>query len=226
MHPDPSLRKGMNEIAQAYIAALGARPLSGFIPNLTTRVQAFAWEGRVLPLTINDGEKTGTYVCSPLTAYTRYTREELRNLPMRVFDTPLKTAIMLLDWLLRLAAIDRIVHVNNWMLSTNLNGGLVIKDAAAFTQALITAHGDHIIAVRSLNRWSDARLMQSLAGSGWLLVPSRQVYVIDNIRESWLCRRDARRDVQLAADTQLRFTAIEQMSVEDAAMIAELYAKL
>src|SRR6202035_672140 len=136
---------------------------------------------RVVPITINAGEPTGTYVCSPHTAYVRYAREEIATLPTRSFDAPLRALLAVVGRLLEVARIDDIVHINNWMLSTNLNGGLVIRAPAAFARDLTDEFPRSIIAIRSLNAWSDRVLMDALTAAGWHLLPSRQVYVIDDL---------------------------------------------
>jgi len=52
--------------------------------------------------------------------------------------------------LLRAARINRIVHLNNWMLSTNLHGSWTGEGLTEIREHLVGHFPDHIIAARSL----------------------------------------------------------------------------
>lgn len=218
--------EGMNALAQAYVASLRAAGIGAMVANLSTRIETLRVGNRVLPLTINQSEPTGTYVCSPHTAYVRYLREELTALPLPLLRPPLAAMVSGFDRMLRAARIDDIVHLNNWLLSTNLNGGLDIGDTAALAAQMTAAYPNSIIAIRSLNGWADRKVLDALVRGGWDLFPSRQIWVIDDFGRNWQGRRDTRRDRALADAGKLAGTELDRMNDADAARIAHLYALL
>jgi hypothetical protein len=82
--------------------------------------------------------------------------------------------------LLSAARIDRLVQVNNWLLSTNIypsdwDG----DDLKAMTALLVERWPDHAIGFRSLNGFSNPVVLERLRSLGYLALPSRQVYIFD-----------------------------------------------
>ena len=170
----------------------------------------------------NRSEPTGTYVCSRHTAYIRYAREELTTLPARQFDLPLRGLIATFDHLLRLARIDDFVHLNNWLLSTNLVGGLDVEDGQALANDLAAAFPRSLLALRLLNNVAHACLIERLQAGGWVLLPSRQIYLIADIERDWRPRTEARHDRVLIGDGRYSRDEIAVMSQRDAERIAAL----
>ncbi len=71
----------------------------------------------VLPLTVNDTEYGNAWVCSPYTAYALYSKEEMHLLESRVLRRGLAGLADGMGGVLKAARINRMVQVNNWMLS-------------------------------------------------------------------------------------------------------------
>ena len=128
--------------------------------------------------------------------------------------------------LLRSARVNRVVHVNNYMLSTNLHGGWSGGDIDAIRDLLVQLYPEHLIAVRSLNDWSDAALWRRFAASRWKMLPSRQIYVTEDVKNEWTPHRDTRRDLALLATVSDRVDRLETLRPGDAERIAQLYAML
>ena len=88
-------------------------------PNMDTRPAFLQTPGGELPLTINDAEWDNSYVLSPWTHYITYGSTELQHLPGRLLRA---LGVILLKGLgkwLRRSDFNRVVMVNNWLLSTN-----------------------------------------------------------------------------------------------------------
>jgi len=186
-----------NRIAQAYVAAFVQDGARRYIANLDTRVDLFAWGEHVLPVTVNSGATAGTFVCSARVGYIDYTREELRHFPDPRLAAVLGLVVSALDPLLALCDIDRIVHVSNWMMSTNLPVNLDGTLTKERTAELVGQFPRHVLAMRSLTWSYSAGLMAALEQAGWTLLPCRQNYLVDNVAKQTLRKRDARRDQAL-----------------------------
>jgi hypothetical protein len=216
----------VNAIAQRYVAAFLERGSSFFISNLATDVRVLQWGQHVLPMTLNDGEPAETFVCSPLVGYLDYPREELARFPNRMLVPALHVLIQCVGGVLALADMNRIVHINNWMISTNLPVDLDVDLVRSQTQVLASQFPQHIIAMRSLNQRYSARLLQELESAGWMLLPSRQVYLVDDVAAESLVRRDSRNDHKIWKSSKFKYEEVAEMNEADAERIVQLYELL
>jgi hypothetical protein len=199
-----------SEKLRAYAEAFAREGAERFIANLRTRVMVLCGADWALPVTINDADYDNCYVCSPYTAYAPYAKEELRLIRSAVAR----------------AAINRVVHVNNWMLSTNLypaDAALPVADIVAFLAAQFP---EHFICFRSLNEWSNTALLASCRAAGGRLLASRQVYCYERLAETWALTPNAHRDRRLLAQTSYRVVPGEELGEADYARLAELYRLL
>jgi hypothetical protein len=211
---------------RAYLEAFAREGAPALISNLRTRVLGLQSGGRVFPVTVNDGEYGDSYVCLPHTAYALYAKAELGMVDVGPFAPALRLLAGGAGGVMRAAAMNRIVHVGNWMLSTNLHGGWKGEDVGAIRGLVAKAYPDHLICVRSVNGWSDPALLAALRSDGWALLPSRQIWVVDDLARDWRPRRDTRRDLALARCTRFLRDDLATLRPGDADRIAELYAML
>jgi hypothetical protein len=196
------------------------------VANVRTRWLALRSAGRVLPVTVNDGEIGGSYVCLPHSAYALYGRRELELVDTGAMRPLLSATIALGGGLLRAAGINRIVHVDNWLLATNLHGDWDGADLPALRRLLVARFPDHLIAVRSVEPWSSPELDGALRADGWTMLPSRQVWVTDDLAHQWRPRNCAGNDCRALARSGLRVEAPDTVDEPDAHRIAELYRML
>lgn len=211
---------------RAYLETFATRGSRALIGNLRTQVLAIRTGERILPVTVNTSEYGDAYVCLPHTAYALYAKEELRLIDAGPWTPALGAIASGAGALMRAARVNCIVHVNNWMLSTNLHDGWRGEDISAIRAMLAERYPDHLIGVRSLTEWSDSALLARCREDGWDLLPARQIYVTDDLGAEWAPRRDSKRDMALAAHNRFEFDALETLRPGDAERIAELYALL
>ncbi|CAI8738591.1 hypothetical protein [Pseudomonas serbica] len=171
-HPEDS-------IAHRYVRACAEGAL---IANVCTRMALLDTGAQQFPVSITEGIEPGDncYVVSPQTAYSGYAREELKRLGKPWLTWPLKLMTQGVDRLLSAAKVDKLVQVNNWLLSTNLYpADWSVSDLPAITELLRRTFPDHGFGFRSLNDFSNQELRQHLETLGYLSIPSRQVYLFD-----------------------------------------------
>ncbi|HEY5713581.1 MAG TPA: hypothetical protein VIT38_16925 [Allosphingosinicella sp.] len=212
--------------ARRYILGIARGGVEAMVSNVRTRWLALRSGDRVLPLTVNDGETGDSYVCLPHSAYILYARQELELVDTGALKPLLRALIALFDRVLLAAGINRIVHVDNMLLSTNLHGDWAGEDVPAIRAALARLYPDHIVAIRSLDRWSCPELLAACAADGWTMLASRQIWVTDDTLRDWRPRNSVQNDRRLLAASGLAVEELETMSEEDAARIAELYHML
>lgn len=211
---------------RAYLEAFARAGSTPLIANLPTQVMGLRSGERIVPVTINNSEYGDAYVCLPHTAYALYAKEELRIVNAGPWTPALGALASGAGALLRAARINHIVHVSNYMLSTNLHGGWRGDDIDAIRDLLVAQYPEHVIGVRSLNTWSDAHLFERFRDAGWKMLPSRQIYITDDLEADWATRRDTRRDLALFAANADRIDHLDTLRPGDSARIAELYALL
>lgn len=215
-----------NQIARNYVASFNRYGSRHFIGNLETCVDLIDWGDHLLPITINDGAPARTFVCSPKVGYFDYVKEELHHFPSRLLTPPLRLLVSAVEFLLSGSDMDRVVHVNNWMMSTNLPVAIDASLVRQRTDYLISRFPTHLLAMRSLTHAYHEDLMAKLEQAGWVFLPSRQIYLVDDIAHQLASRRDGIRDEALWGKTSYQYEELGQLSAADAQRIAELYAML
>ena len=214
------------EAESAYLQAFAAHGSQALIANLRTRVMGLRNGDRIHPLTVNEAEYGDAYVCLPHTAYALYAKAELKIEGVGAAALPLGLLAGGAGALMKGARLNRVVHLDNWMLSTNLHGDWRGEEIADARTLLVEAFPRHLLAVRSVNPWSDRALFDALAADGWRMLPSRQIYVTDDLDRDWAPRRDARRDLRLLAATPFEIDDLAVLQPGDAERMAELYGML
>ncbi|ROL73625.1 hypothetical protein BK634_02550 [Pseudomonas chlororaphis] len=212
--------------ARRYVQTCAGAKLIG---NLSTGLALLDTGSQQFPVSITDGNEPADncYVVSPLTAYSGYAREELKRLQRPWLTWPLKLLTQGVDRLLRAAKVDRLVQVNNWLLSTNLYPpDWTGDDLPAITELLKRDFPDHGFGFRSLNDFSNPGLRQRLQALGYLAIPSRQVYLFDGRegeRAAFLRHHNTRLDATLLRRSPYSLVHGEQLQAADFQRIEQLY---
>ncbi|SFB50462.1 Acetyltransferase (GNAT) domain-containing protein [Cohnella sp. OV330] len=217
------------QYARRYLLPVMTGGSEAFVANVRTRLLVMSVDGIPVPVTVNDAEYANSYVCSPYTHYVSYAKEELSLLRNRVLIAALSAVLTGIGGLLKASRFNRVVHVNNWLLSTNLYPVLSDEQWSAALERLIRAFPGHAIAFRSLNASLNAREMDHLRGRRCRLVPSRQIYLLHtddpdfaNAKARWLLKRDR----ALAVRHGYVEVGPANMTPADIPRMAELYKML
>ena len=107
--------------AQSYLLPFIKYGPTHFIDNVKTQYMVLLIEEQVvLPISVNVQEYENSYVCSPYSHYVTYAKEELVLIQQRWLRVILSLLIESFGIFCKLCRINRAIHVNNWLLSTNL----------------------------------------------------------------------------------------------------------
>ncbi|TMV52312.1 GNAT family N-acetyltransferase [Paenibacillus mesophilus] len=217
------------DYAKRFLLPLFRQPVETYVPNISTTVYALRLDRTVLPVTVNDAEYGNSYVCSPFTHYASYARQELYFLKSGTARFVLSGVLHALGLLLRASRFNRAVHVNNWLLSTNLYPEMTAQETDGAIKLLLDQFPRHTIIFRSLCRTINGDLIDRLQRKGFRLVPSRQIYLwrekgpqAPNAKARWLLKRD------YALLEKHGYEAIgpEMLTAADMPRLAELYRAL
>lgn len=223
---DPAALAADSSLAARHVAAFRAAGTPALITNAACEVALMAHDETRLPVTIDDGTRGRSYVSSPHSTYVLYPRDEIALLGLGALRYPAEGVLGVLAGLLRITRLARAVHLDNWLLSTNLHG---TWDGAGLPQmraALAERYPDHFVILRSLDRWSCPALMAAVQADGWTLLPARQVWVTDDLAHDWRPRSHTRADARMLRRSGLTLEHPAAIAPDDAARIAALYHQL
>lgn len=217
---------GEESLAGRYVAALAEGGTARFIANATSTPMLLAVGGRRLPVTVDDGGYGRSYVASPHSAYVLYAREEMDIVGMTRGRGAARAGLAGLDRLLRAADVNRAVHIDNWLLSTNLHDCWEGIELAYIRELLADRFPKHLLILRSLDVWSSPALLAAARADGWILIPARQIWVVDDLERDWWPRNNQANDRRALAASGLTVEEVDAFEPDDAARVAELYRLL
>lgn len=224
-HANGTLR-GAGPDAALFVERLRQHGTQALIAN--AKADAFleqAGEHRV-PVVVTSGEIGHSYVAAPHSAYVLYPRAELDLVDLGRMRAPATVLIGAADRLLRGLKINRAVQIDNWLLSTSLHGEWRGEGLAALRQQLTKRYPDHYLTIRSVDDWSCPDLLAALRADGWMLLPSRQIWVTGDLQRDWAVRKSVKNDGRKLAQSGLVVEDVTRLNDADAARIAQLYAML
>ena len=201
-------------------------PSQSLVSNVKTKWAALRIGNLALPVTINSTEYDNSYVCSPYTGCVLYPRSEVYKLKSRVLRTAILGLVHFMAPVLRIGSVNRVVCINNWLVSTNLYPPIDGQCVEPLTQMMTKRFPDHAVAFRSLNPVTNFELILALEKAGYLMAPSRQVYFFDGRNADYMRLRDTRVDRKFLEQSPYRVIPHEELTSNDAARIQYLYQLL
>lgn len=189
------------ERAVRYTRALVRGGAASYVDNAHVETKALVVDGKVVPLVLVQPGADNSNVCSPYAHYVRYLAAE-RAMRHRRIPPALVTAAGLPAGLaLRFGGIDRVVYVNNWLLTSNPSPGLTSNQIGRITAMLTAACPRSAIIFRSVNPRLDAAGVDALRCNEYRLIRSRRVYVLDPIEGRHRAHANVRKDLGLLRRT-------------------------
>ncbi|MEN1937759.1 hypothetical protein AAIE21_19705 [Paenibacillus sp. 102] len=203
--------------------------VTAFIENVNTQLFLLEIDDLILPVTVNNEGFENSYVCSPYTHYISYALEELWELKKPWLEKLLTYPIHLIGSWLRRTNINKVIVVNNWMLSTNLYHSINKQQIEQVTNLLIEKFPEHTILFRSLNSELYPTITQALSTVGYNKIMSRSVYLFnpkDYKKMNRKARKDLLNDKSLLKKSNYEIITNEELTKEDILQISELYNQL
>ena len=210
-----------------FLASLMEKGTMAFIDNVSVKMKALQVEEMLLPLAVVAPVPQNTsYVASPIGQYIKYSREEMQasdkySLFLRS-AAPLAFGAMQAGC--RLLGFERVVFVNDWLLSSNLWPSLNLGLLEVMCHQLQRAFPKHAIVFRSVCAKSEASMLHTLEHMGGKPVVSRQVYMLDTTEGRHRKKRPLQQDCK-RWEKQNDYEAVwlSQADAPTAARIRRLY---
>lgn len=215
------------DYARRYLLPFLVNGPSTYIANArNTTMLVLLVDDVILPVTRTEFDPDNSYVCSPLTHYVTYAMDELANLKNPPLESLLRLLFVPLGAYFRRAQLERVVFVNNWLLSTNLYPELRPEQITAALRLLIGAFPDHAIVFRSVDAANNAVVYEALRGAGCRMVFGRSVYYHDIATPHVQRRHNYRLDLKHFQRTAYEVIDGGDLLPSDDARLVELYNAL
>jgi hypothetical protein len=223
VHPEDLPEGIFKNFAQLFATA----DSSQLIHNVQTTFKILkVGENLYFPITINDEAIGNSFVCSPFTTYVLYAKDELlHKIRNKWIQIPLLGLIRGISKWLRWGQIDKNIHVNNFLLSTNPYPIWDGTGIHAITDFLKNKYPNHALIFKSLNEYQHQNLLAQLEQNDYKLVGSRQLYIVNLNYKDWLKRDNNKNDNRLIRSKKLTLLEHDAMGnhLEEAVV---LYKKL
>ena len=213
-------------LAARHVAGFRAQGTPALIANAACEVRLLRLGETRLPVTIDDGAHGHSYVTSPHSTYVLYPRDEIALMGLGGVRYAAEGVLAAVAGLLRLSRLNRAVHLDSWLLSTNLHGDWDGAGLADMREALAAWFPDHFTIIRSVDAWTCPALMDAVRADGWTLLPARQVWVTDDLARDWRPRSHTKADARALRRSRLTLERPGTITAPDAARIAQLYHQL
>ena len=228
--PFPQTEDG--DYARRYLIPLMTDGPQKYIRNVyNTQLMAVKVGETIIPITVTDFHPQNTYTVSPYSHYVSYGAfEEVKHLENPLAEFLVKLIMNPAAWYFRYAELDKVVFVNNYLLSTNLYPSVIPKgDSAsgqlsALSEALIKWFPDRAIVFRSVDQKKNPHVYQTLEDLGYDLVLSRQVWYMDPVTS--LNTRQCKEDLRVLKKNGYKVVNGKDLSDEELHRAVELYELL
>ena len=179
----------------------GLLPHKHLILNALTEVSTISHAGKLFPLTANlAGTAATSWVTSLRNSYGPYARAETDLVRMHPVLQPIyRAASCVAESLLCAGGLAGGAFANNWLLATNLFPQ-AMPDLLALRDVTLTRYPDLPVIFRSLTPTLHATLLAKLAAHGFILLPTRQVWITESLSSGyWRRYADVKKDFKLEA---------------------------
>lgn len=222
----PDSKEG--QYAKNFLTAFMSDNTTRLISNIDTQMYCLKIDNLFFPITVNNTEYNNSYVTSPF-GIIAYAKEELRRMNHRLLTPLLSPVLKASGGILRWGKVNRVVTVNNWLLSTNLYPKLSKEQVSKATSFLQEEFPSHSILWRSLNNTCPINLLDNFKRLPCRLVVNRQVYFYDPQKESLLKSKqkwNIKNDRKLLQTSGYQVINGLDLSSKDIPRIRELYKSL
>lgn len=214
------------EYARHYLGAMMQYGTARFIKNVDAEVYVIIVDNIALPVITPRTTSINCYVCSPTAHYITYARYEsasLRNGPLQVVLYCLFRFLSIFMWA---CEMEKVVYVNNWLLSTNLYPVLSDSQVAKITDLVKRSFPDRVIIMRSLNDYTNRGLIEKLQIQGYQRIVSRQVYITNPAHSTYQKKKDFKNDYKFFNKTCYKIIRGNELNESDIGRVVKLYNDL
>jgi hypothetical protein len=212
--------------AQKFLLPLMAKGANTFIKNASTGMYGLQIGDALLPVSVSESNTENCWVCSPYGQYVGYASDEIQDIDSAAIRLPLKALLAAMGPLFCKTEIDKVVMVNNWLVSTNLYPDVDPTLLSEATSMLRDRFPGHAIAFRSICREEQPRLTKHLSACGYTLLVNRRVHLTDATSSRPFKSRMFKSDLKILKNTDYTLITGDEILDEEIPRLLELYELL
>ncbi len=214
------------DYARRYLLPMMMDGAQKYIKNIyNTQLMIAKVDDVIIPITLSDFHVDNTYTVSPYSHYVSYGGYEevkhLNNPPIEMF---IKMIMGPIAWYFRNAGLDKVVYVNNYLLSTNLYPSVNSDQLSALCEALPDWFPDRVIVFKSIDAKKNPHVLNILKENEYEMVLSRQVWYMD--AEEASRTRQYKEDVRVLRKHGYEIVDGKDLSDQELARSLDLYNML
>ena len=211
------------DYARRYLLPMMLDGAQKYIKNIyNTRLMLVKVDEIIIPITISDFHPDNTYTVSPYSHYVSYGGfEEVKHLNNPPVEALIKIIMNPVAWYFRRTELDKVLYVNNYLLSTNLYPSVNSGQLSALSEALPKWFPDRAIVFRSVDQKKNPHIYQALEANGYELVLSRQVWYMEP--EQAVCTRQYKEDMRVLRKHGYEVVDGKDLNDEELARALHLY---
>jgi hypothetical protein len=212
--------------AKKFLIPLIKNGVKPYIHNVDTTMMALVLDDIVMPLTVNEGEYENSYVCSPYGQYFNYGLDTVDKLQRAYVKTPLKFLLKRMQKTFERGKLNKVVIVNNWLVSTNLHPELNVEQINQMIAFLSRQFPEHAIVFRSINLYQNPVKCASLKKCAFDLIASRKIYLFKTDNPAAYKQRMFQSDMKLYRSTPYQIIDSQELTNQEIPRLADLYNAL
>jgi uncharacterized protein YlaI len=197
------------------------------ITNLNTEIFFIEINNKVIPCTLNNEEYDSTYINSLYAAFILYSREEIKKTKNIFLIYGFKLISIFFSFIFKVIKINKVIQINNWLLSTNIVVELEDIEIEKIKEKLLKEYPKHVYLMRSVTEKLNFNTYNNLKKHKFDFMPTRKVYLYD--KENKKKNNNIKNDIRLKNKTDFKLRKIncsEDFSEEDFKKIEILYNNL
>lgn len=218
----PATEEGM--FAKQHLLPLIKEGPETFIQNAKTRLCVLKLDDLIIPFTVNEREYHNCYLLSSYFVAANLKENLEKSATWRKWLA--QPFVTLLGLLLKWVKINKVVIINNWLLSTNPYPELTKLQLSSITSFLKEHFPKHYFMFRSINTYKSSTLFDGLNLEQFRMIPCRQVYLYDPSLHSTLTAhalKKQRKDMNRIINKKYTVEVAETLSEAEVARLLELY---
>ena len=217
------------QLLKSYFLPLLKNNTNNLIKNVHTSLGFVAIDDILLPYTVNEEEYDNSYVCSPYNHYITYSKEELSMLNNKLLEAIFHFLLGLISKFAKKIEINKVVYINNWLISTNLSPSLSKEQLESIKNTMLANYPDYLIGFRSINEGLYPKMKVDLEALQFQMLPSRFVYISrpeEILNATKKVRNTLNRDKKLLDKNEFDIIQHDDFTKEDLIRAKQLYDKL
>jgi hypothetical protein len=195
-----------------------------FIQNAKTHLYILKLDQVVIPFTVNEEEYDNCYLLSSYYVAASLKEKSDAAKPWRSWVD--KLWIPSFSKLLKLIKINKVIIINNWLLTTNPYPELTSSQIHTIVTGLKKLFPQHYMMFRSINNYQSETMYHALVQEQFRMIPCRHVYLYDPKLSSSLPNsvlRKQKKDINRISNRDYQVETLKSISSEDIRRLLELY---